>query len=139
MNSSSCCTTANQTCGCDTASQPASAKAPTYLPSVDVHETADAIVITADVPGAKSDGVDLTFEDSVLTLRAAVSPRKHEASRRPAYREYGVGDYVRKFSVREAISAERIGARLADGVLTITLPKADSVRPRKIRIEAANN
>lgn len=134
-----CCTPNAPSCGCAAEPSAATVKTPTYLPSVDVHETADTIVITADLPGARADGVDLTFEDAVLTLRATVAPRHTQASFRSLHREYGIGDYTRTFKITDPIDRERIQAALADGVLTITLPKADSVRPRKIRINAANN
>jgi HSP20 family molecular chaperone IbpA len=107
----------------------------TFRPDVDIAETPEAFVITADVPGAKAEGVDVRVERGVLTLRAEVQPR--ERGGRALLREYGVGSYERTFRVGDGIDAEAISAVLKDGVLTLTLPKARSVRPRSIKVQTA--
>jgi HSP20 family protein len=143
MNSNCCSTTnsANSSCGCATSESPATqTKTAAYLPSVDVHESPEAIVLTADVPGARPDGVDITFEENTLTLHATVAPRADQGhARRAVHREYGIGDYTRQFTITEPIDRDRIKAGLTNGVLTVTLPKAESARPRKIPVSAANN
>lgn len=141
MNTNCCSTNA---CECSPASATVqdTAKTPTYLPSVDVHETPDAIVITADIPGVRPESVDVTFEDTTLTIRANVSPRAEAGSspsRRAIHREYGVGNYIRRFNITDPIDRDRMNAGLADGVLTLTLPKSEAARPRKIPVQAASN
>jgi HSP20 family protein len=104
-----------------------------YSPNVDILEQADELLVLADLPGAKSDKIDIDFEKGVLTLHAHVLARQDENQRFLA-REYGIGDYCRTFRVSEAIDAGRISADYADGVLTLHLPKAESIKPRKINV-----
>ncbi|MGA2797445.1 MAG: Hsp20/alpha crystallin family protein [Thermoguttaceae bacterium] len=104
-----------------------------YRPNVDILERADELLVLADLPGAKGDQIDVNFEKGTLTLHAAVPKRQNEDQHYLA-REYGVGDYYRTFQVSEAIDASRITAEYADGVLTLHLPKAESIKPRKISV-----
>jgi len=107
-----------------------------YRPNVDIAETKDELIVQADVPGATSDSIDIHFEDGTLTLLAQVRPRQ-QGNVEYLAREYGVGDYYRTFQVSEAIDASKISAEYADGVLTLHLPKAEAVKPRKISVKAS--
>lgn len=109
----------------------------TFRPDIDIVETADELVITADVPGAGREDLDIRFENGTLTLQATVAPRHAETAGWLA-REYGVGDFHRSLELGESIDAERISADIADGVVTIRLPKAAAVKPRKIEVRAAS-
>jgi HSP20 family protein len=106
-----------------------------YRPNVDIVEQNDELLVMADVPGAKSETIDVKFEDGTLEIQAAVSPRGSDG-RECLLREYNVGDYYRSFQVSEAIDASKISAQYADGVLTLRLPKAEAVKPRKIAVAA---
>lgn len=137
----SCCQSTNQSTCCATdASTDAHVRraqvVPTFRPNADIHETPEAFIVRADVPGARPEGVDVRFEDGVLTLKASVPARKFEHARALS-REYGVGDFERAFRVGEGIDTEQIKAELKDGVLTLTLPKAAAVRPRAIKVQTA--
>ncbi|MEN6451942.1 MAG: Hsp20/alpha crystallin family protein [Thermoguttaceae bacterium] len=107
-----------------------------YRPNVDILERGDELLVVADVPGAKSDSIDIHFEDGMLEIRAEV-PERHEDRGDFLLREYGVGDYYRTFQVSEAIDAGKISANYADGVLTLHLPKAEALKPRKIAVAAS--
>ena len=130
----------NGTCGCGTAGTATLEKdnqarrVATFRPDVDIYETGDEYVVTADVPGAKPETIDLNVENGVLTLRAAVTERGPEGAR-PVAREYGVGAYERSFRIGEGIDTARIGAELRHGVLTLRLPKAETTRSRKITVQ----
>jgi HSP20 family protein len=104
-----------------------------FRPNVDILEKADELLLLADLPGAKSDQIDIHFEKGALTLHAAVPDRQSKDQRYQMY-EYGVGDYYRTFQVSETIDAGRIAAEFADGVLTLHLPKSEAFKPRKIRV-----
>jgi HSP20 family protein len=104
-----------------------------YRPNVDILEERDELLVVADVPGAARDSIDVKFEDGMLELYAAV-PARPDDGRTCLLREYGVGDYYRSFQVSEAIDAGKISAEYADGVLTLHLPKAEALKPRKIAV-----
>lgn len=104
-----------------------------YRPNADILERADELIVLADVPGATGEKIDVGFEDGLLSIHAQVKPRQ-EDNTDYLVREYGVGDYYRRFHVSEAIDAGRISAKYADGVLTLHLPKAESTKPRKIDV-----
>lgn len=108
----------------------------TYVPAVDIYETADELVLLADLPGVKLDNVDVHFEKNELRLVGKVDDRAC-AEKTPVTSEYGKGDFVRSFQIGETIDATRISAELKDGVLTLHLPKAEAVKPRKIAIKRA--
>ena len=104
-----------------------------FRPNVDIVEKADELLLLADVPGADGDAIDIKFEDGELTLHAKVEPR--QSSDQPyLYQDYGVGDFYRTFQISEMIDASKISAEFGNGVLTLHLPKAESVKPRKIEV-----
>lgn len=103
-----------------------------FTPRVDVLETDDALLLYADVPGVTPDRVDVKFENGELTLHCRCSPPKLDAT--TVWTEYGIGDYHRAFTINEQVDAANISAELKHGVLTVRLPRAESVRPRKIPV-----
>jgi HSP20 family protein len=102
-----------------------------YVPDVDIVETDDAITMWVDMPGVKRENVDIDLQENVLTLTGTVDPPPEA---RPVYREYAVGGFQRRFTLGEKIDQEKIAARLDNGVMTLTLPKAAPHKPRKIEI-----
>ena len=104
-----------------------------YRPSVDIVERADELTVSADMPGATADGIDINFENGTLTIRGKVKPRQDDDTDY-LLREYGVGDFYRTFQVNETIDSERITADYADGVLVLHLPKVETAKPRKIAV-----
>lgn len=108
---------------------------PTYLPRTDIYERKDAIVVVTEMPGVSRDGVDVDLDRNELTITGHVdetSIEGHELS----YAEYEVGDYQRQFQISGAIDADRIDARMKNGVLHVTLPKSKKAQPRKIGVQA---
>ena len=102
-----------------------------FLPPTDIRETNEAIVLTADMPGVKPDGVDVMLEENVLTVRGTVA-EEHRSDSDAAYAEYEVGNYQRSFSLSDEIDRDAIEARMNNGVLTLTLPKT---KPSRKQIE----
>jgi len=111
---------------------PARREGHTYQPPVDVCDRGAEVTIVADVPGARADGIDVAFDDGVLTVHATVPPRSLPG--RPMAREYGVGDYRRAFRLGEGFDASQITAECRAGVLTVRVPRLAAVRPRKIEV-----
>jgi len=103
-----------------------------YSPTVDIFETEEAITLLADLPGVDKDNLDINVEDRQLTITGLV--REPEERLQSVYAEYGIGGYTRSFRLGDTIDQSKIGASLKDGVLTLVLPKADQLKPRKIEI-----
>jgi HSP20 family molecular chaperone IbpA len=108
---------------------------PVFLPPADIYETKDHIVVMAEMPGVPSDGVDITLERRVLTIRGRSATSEHSGYQR-VYNEYADGDYERVFTLSDNIDRDRIEATLRDGVLHLTLPKAEAARARRIELKA---
>ncbi len=109
---------------------------PVFVPPSDIYETGDSIVVLAEMPGVPSDGVDITLERRVLTIRGRGAPSEHGGYQR-VYNEFVDGDYERVFTLSENIDRDRIEATLKDGVLHLVLPKAETARPRRIELKAS--
>ena len=107
----------------------------TFRPAVDIYETEQGLVVLADVPGAKPEGLDITLERRVLTIRAAVEDHAPEGYS-PVYQEYEVGDFECQFTLSGDFDSDRVEASLADGVLRLTIPKAEQPEARTIKVKA---
>jgi HSP20 family protein len=105
----------------------------TYAPRVDIFESEDELVLYADMPGVKPGDADVRFENGQLVLHGRCSPRSQQT--RNLVSEYGVGDFFRAFTINEDINPDKISADLKQGVLTVHLPKAEEVKPRKIAVK----
>jgi HSP20 family protein len=104
-------------------------------PPIDIHEGPDGLVLEADLPGATEQGVSIELEDNVLSLRAQVSTPAPEGAR-PLHQEYQVGDFYRSFILSDEVERGRITAELRNGVLRLTLPKAERAKTRRIEIKS---
>lgn len=106
-----------------------------YRPNVDIFETASELTLCADLPGVARDDLDIQVEHGTLTIHGPVRPRGPQDAE-SVLCEYGVGDFVRSFRVSEQVDVNKISAELANGVLSLRLPKGETARPRKIAIKA---
>jgi HSP20 family protein len=104
-----------------------------FSPYTDIHETDRAVVVSMEVPGVDKDAIDIQLEKDVLTVKASIDSAKYE-SLRPIYSEYNVGNFVRTFAVSTKIDGSGISATVADGVLTVELPKAKEAMARRITV-----
>ena len=106
-----------------------------WAPPIDVYETTDAFVVTAEVPGLSRENVELAVEDSRLVIRGRREARTGAADTVHYHQvERGHGTFERAFQFTDSIDGERIAADLSDGVLTITIPKVAPLPPRKIEV-----
>jgi len=107
----------------------------TWTPAVDIYETPEAIVLQADLPGLRREDIDIQIRDDTLTLRGERRFAKdvHEESYLRIERAYGA--FHRSFTLPATIQQEKIRAVFRDGILELTLPKAEEVKPKKIAIE----
>jgi HSP20 family protein len=106
-----------------------------FSPAVDIFETDLEITLLADMPGVAADGVNIDLKDGVLTLSADPKPWEGPDESDVSV-EFEIGRYYRQFALSDAIDQKRINARLEDGVLRLTLPKAQKAVPRKITVAA---
>lgn len=104
----------------------------TYQPNVDICDCGEQVLIVADIPGARTAGIDVSFADGVLSLHAQVPPRAMPG--RGIRQEYGIGDYRRSFRLGDDFDASQITADYRHGVLTIRVPRLAAVRPRKVEV-----
>ena len=104
-----------------------------FVPTTDVYETEDALVVAMEVPGVGRDDVEIELKDDVLRVEGRIDSSKY-GGMEPVYTEYGVGHWARSFSLFDKVDREGIGAQLEDGVLTLTLPKTAEARPRRIAV-----
>ena len=105
-------------------------------PAVNVWETDDAVVAELEVPGVKSDQIDIAVVENELTLKIQrpETPADEVTFHR---RERPSGPMTRVLRLPVPVDADRVSAELREGVLTVTLPKAESVKPRKINVKTA--
>src|SRR5215472_12432122 len=109
---------------------------PVFMPSTDIYETKDSIVVLAEMAGVSPEGVDISLERRVLTIRGRSTANEHAGYQR-VYNEYSDGDYERVFTLSENIDRDRIEATLKDGVLQLVLPKAEAAKARKIELKSS--
>lgn len=105
----------------------------TFRPDVDILETADEYLVTADLPGVDENHVEVRLEEGVLSIDGtlAVEP---EPKWTPLYAEYRLGGFHREFALSDRIDAAKITAKMRDGVLELRLPKVERHRPRQIEV-----
>jgi HSP20 family protein len=107
-------------------------------PPVDVHETTDEIVVTAALPGMKADDLDITITGQTLSLRGEVKADEKVQREQYLYRERRYGTFSRSLQLPVRVEGDKADASFADGILTLRVPKAEDVKPRQVRIQAAS-
>jgi len=107
---------------------------PEFIPQVDIYEDKSGITVMADMPGVDKEGVSIDLKEDQLTINGKVSLTKDKEIL--LHKEYEVGNYFRQFTLTDVIDREKITAKMADGVLTLTLPKAEKAVPKKITVTA---
>ena len=103
-------------------------------PLVDIYETDDAFVVEADMPGVERTGVEVKIDNAVLSIVGRAG-RKPATGVTQLYEEFVPGDYYRAFAIGEEIDEGKVSAVVTDGVLTVTLPRSERTRVRKIDVK----
>ena len=104
-----------------------------FSPYTDIHETPNEVIVSMEMPGVDKGSVDIRLDKGVLTIKANIDSGRYEALR-PIYSEYNVGNFVRTFTVSTQIASAAISAVMADGVLTVHLPKAAEAVAKRIAV-----
>jgi HSP20 family protein len=105
---------------------------------LDVHETADEIVVTASLPGMKPEDVDITMTGQTLTLKGEFKSDEEEDRGQYLYRERRFGSFNRTLQLPVRVEGDRAEATFENGVLTLHIPKSEEVKPRQIQIKPAH-
>jgi HSP20 family molecular chaperone IbpA len=106
-----------------------------FTPAVDIFETEQEITLLADMPGVPANNIGIDLKDGVLTLTGNVTSwESREES--DVLVEFEVGKYYRQFALSDFIAQDRIEAKLEDGTLRLSLPKAEKAIPRQIPVSA---
>lgn len=100
-------------------------------PAVNIIEEESGLVLTADLPGASKQALDIRVEKGILTINAPVS---REMPGRPVYSEFEWAPYYRQFQIPDLIDQEQVKAEFSNGVLRLQLPKAEAAKPRRIEV-----
>jgi len=105
-----------------------------FVPAADIYETPEKIVLVMDMPGVCFDCAHVNVVDDELVVTGHVTHGEDQDDY-VLYREYDVGHYHRHFGLPPAIDRGKIEASMADGVLTVTMPKVEEVKPRRIPVK----
>lgn len=101
-------------------------------PAVNIIETAEGLVLTADIPGAIKEALDVNVEKGILTISA---PAQHSTPGTSDYREFELASYYRQFAIPESLDHEKAKAEYVNGILTLRVPKAEVTKPKKISVQ----
>lgn len=105
-----------------------------FTPALDLSETPDAYHVEVAVPGMKAEDLKLTFENGVLTIAGEVKQESEKKERNYHRVERRYGSFSRSITFPTTVKGDAIEAKLEHGVLNLTLPKAEEVKPRQINI-----
>jgi len=101
-------------------------------PAVNIIEDEEGLVLTADIPGASKESLDVNVEKGILTISA---PAQHTVPGTSAYREFELANYYRQFTIPESLNHEKARADYVNGILTLRVPKAEVAKPKRISVQ----
>ncbi len=107
--------------------------------ALDVYEDDNGYSVTASMPGIDPEELDISFSENRLTIQGETQAQEVDESAKWHVRERQIGRYMRSITLPAAVNADNIGAAYEDGVLTLTLPKAEEVKPRRIAVQVAGD
>jgi len=110
----------------------------TVYPPLNMYENKEALIIKAELPGVRVEELDISVEGDTLTLQGKRTTREKEETTSYHRREIESGNFSRAIALPTKIDLDKIAATLNDGILTITLTKAEEVKPRQIRISTGD-
>jgi HSP20 family protein len=104
-----------------------------FVPTTDIFETDDALNVLVEMPGVEKGNVDISVKDRILTIDGRIDFKKY-AGMQPVYTEYSIGNFHRRFSLSNKVDASNIRAEMHDGLLMLTIPKAEEAKAQRIEI-----
>ena len=106
-----------------------------WLPSIDLKENKDTLVVKAELPGLDAKDVELTLNEDILTIRGEKKEEKEEKGEHHFFVESYCGAFERKIKLPVLVKTDKINATFDKGVLTIKLPKSEEARKKEIKIK----
>jgi HSP20 family protein len=106
-------------------------------PALDLYTTPEAVVARIALPGVKSEDVDVTIADDIVTVQGSYQEEKETTEAGYVHKELSRGSFSRTFAVPTAVKAEAATASFNDGLLTVTLPKTEEVKPKHVKVEVS--
>jgi len=101
---------------------------------IDIYETEEGLMLTADLPGVTTDTLELQVQDNKLTIFGRVSPVVPDGAKL-LHQEYEQGDFLRSFILSEEVDYDSITAKLNNGILEVALPRSPRTEPRRIHVD----
>jgi HSP20 family protein len=108
-----------------------------WFPTLDISERDDALVVRAEMPGMKPEDFDISVQGATLTIRGEKREFHKDEKENAYHTERRYGEFRRDVTLGTEVEPEKVQAEYHEGVLTITLPKIKSIRPRKVHVKAA--
>jgi len=108
----------------------------TYWPAINIADQEDAVVITAEVPGCKPNDIEISVHGNTMSLSGEKKEQTEEKNKNYYHMESRYGSFRREIILPAEINADKIHARCQEGVLTITLPKAEKAKAKKIEVQS---
>jgi len=105
-------------------------------PPVDMYQTANGVVVKASIPGLKPDEVDISITGDILTIKGEHKEDKETKEQDYFYKEHRCGAFNRSLAIPVQVKADKAEATFENGVLTLTLPKAEEAKPKQIKVKA---
>jgi HSP20 family protein len=108
-----------------------------WIPACDVFEDKDSVKIVAELPGVEPEDVKISLENNLLTVRGEKRQKAEENNERVHRYERTYGSFERAFALPTTVDPDKIAANYSNGVLTVTIPKAERARPREIPVKVS--
>jgi HSP20 family protein len=104
------------------------------FPPVNFHVTADDAIVEMAIPGVKPDEINIAVTGDTLTVSGEVKRQRQSEAGQPYFQEIYEGQFQRSFTLPFPVDSDKASASVENGMLTLTLPKAESIKPRKIQV-----
>ncbi len=106
-----------------------------WIPPIDIYETPESLVLKAELPGLRREDINIEVHDSTLTLKGEKRFEKDVKEESYQRIERAYGSFQRSFSLPATVKQDSVKAKFTDGVLEISLPKAEAAKPKQIKVD----
>ncbi len=108
-----------------------------WVPAMEVSETPDAYIVRVELPGVKTEDIEVTLQDDILTIKGKRERSEERKDETLHFMERSYGEFVRSLRIPADVKADAIEASYKDGVLEVHLPKSEESKPRRIEVKVA--